>query len=47
MKKKYFTPEMEEFKYEIPTLMDEQEASVTGEDVCVSKTTTCTTDWEV
>ncbi len=45
MKKKYFTPEMEEFKYEIPTLMDEQEASIAREDVCVSETTTCTTDW--
>lgn len=27
MKKQYFTPEMEEFKYEIPTLFDTEEAS--------------------
>ena len=27
MKKQYFTPEMEEFKYEIPTLFQTEEAS--------------------
>jgi len=28
MKKEYISPEMEEFKYEIPTLFDTEEASV-------------------
>lgn len=28
MKRNYVTPEMEEFKYEIPTLFDTEESSV-------------------
>ncbi len=45
MKKKYFTPEMEEFKYEIPTLMEEAEASTSSEEVCTTKTSDCSDDW--
>ncbi len=50
MKKKYFTPEMEEFKYEIPTLMEEAVASTATEIVCTTHTCTAETDpcpWDV
>lgn len=43
MKKKYFTPEMEEMIVETPTLLEK--SSETGSDkACLDKTTTCTDD---
>lgn len=34
MKKKYFTPEMEEIKMDEPIVLEENPASITGEGAC-------------
>jgi hypothetical protein len=44
MKKKYFTPEMEEMEVEMPSLLDA--TSETGSDItCTSYTPSCTDNW--
>ena len=44
MKKKYFTPEMEEMEVEMPSLL-ENTAELGSDTTCGNYVPTCTTNW--